>query len=311
MPGQNSEWCTLGMPDAVLEYISLTSHVWQTQVHARFKELYGAEKIIQSFYSGAAPSQLMDPLAVIELARKLYDSCDPEDPEAFTKLDNILDAIRATYLEERSKLFGSFAIQNTLKEKGIMTVSTKLTDAVVQKFNDTEGKSKDTQTLIDMIESAEQTGMASIAPKLNVGDFNGDSTKRQKRKKSKSKSNHLPNMSNKSVKRALGASILGLLGKVQRDTQDSQKKALLKELPAADVIEMATGNKLPDYQANLINNLQAKADPDSPIVKRMQLDNQENESTKVKWEEIPDKPVVTSAEEVPVTGSEDLAGNPI
>jgi hypothetical protein len=59
------------------------------------------------------------------------------------------------------------------------------------------------------------------------------------------------------------------LGQVQQDTQDAMKKALLKELPAADLIESATGTQLPDYQANLINGFQAKADPEAPVVKRM------------------------------------------
>lgn len=290
--GTEHNWCTLGMSQALIDYLPL-GHIWQTQIHARFKELYGAKKIIQSFYSGATPDQLMDPMKVIEHARALYDSCDPEDPEAFTKLDNTLDAIRAVSFEERSKLFGSFAVQHALKEKGIMTATTqqleafqskleqkphqaealdslnqqltggtKLGEAVVLGANNT-GKSRLTEELIKQIEAS--TGQkVTVSPKLRSLE-----PRKPKRKKSKAKSPHIPNMRNATVKRALGASILMKLGQVQQDTQDAMKKALLKELPAADLIESATGQALPDYQANLINGFQAKADPDAPVVKRM------------------------------------------
>jgi hypothetical protein len=262
------------MSQALIEYLTLP-YIWQTQIHARFKELYGAEKIIQSFYSGATSDQLMDSMKVIEHARALYDACDPEDPEAFTTLDNTLGAIRATSLEERTKLFGSFAVQHSLKEKGIMTATTqqletiksqfagvKRDEAIVLGANNT-GKSRMTEELIKQIEAS--TGQkVTVAPKLRSLE-----PRKPKRKKSKAKSPHIPNMRNATVKRALGASILMKLGQVQQDTQDAMKKALLKELPAADLIESATGKALPDYQANLINGFQAKADPDAPVVKRM------------------------------------------
>lgn len=96
-----------------------------------------------------------------------------------------------------------------------------------------------------------------------------DQPRKIKRKKSKPKSNHLPNMRNARTKSALGAAILGLLGKVQQDTQDSYKRSLLKEIPLADFVELASGEKLPDYQANLLNAMQAKADPAAPIVERV------------------------------------------
>lgn len=89
-----------------------------------------------------------------------------------------------------------------------------------------------------------------------------------KRKKSKKRSHHLPNMNNGKVKAALGVSILSRLGKIQRDTQDAYKKALLKEVPMADLVELSTGVTLPDYQANLINKFHSQVDPDAPVVQR-------------------------------------------
>lgn len=294
------DWCTLGMSDALIEYLTLP-HIWQTQVHSRFKDLYDTKKIIQSSYSGSTPDQNMDPQACHNLANALYDSCEPTE-EAFTVLDNTLGAIRAVSLEERTKLFGSFAIQHALKEQGIMTATTQQIDAIAattQVGGSTDphlgerrdelppvnaitpsGKSEDTAKLIDLIEGAVQ----SIPTSNQFVDLSRkargshklsslDGTRKPKRKKSKNKSNHIPNMKNARTKSALGAIILGRLGQVQRDTQDAYKKALLKELPAADVIEMATGEKLPDYQANLINAMQAKADPSAPVVKRMQDEN--------------------------------------
>lgn len=136
-------------------------------------------------------------------------------------------------ITEHVSMMSAMAMHETMKNKELMESTTNVVDSMVEKVN---------------------------------------SEQPVKRKKSKAKSNHLPNMKNRSVKSTLGASILGMLGKVQRDTQDAHKKALLKELPMADVIEMSTGEKLPDYQANLINQMHLKADPDSRIAERLKED---------------------------------------
>ena len=113
-----------------------------------------------------------------------------------------------------------------------------------------------------------QATIDSTKHKMTVKDYL-DGKRRVKRKKSKAKSNHLPNMKNARTKAALGAVILTRLGQVQQDTQDSLKRSLLKELPLADFVELASGEKIPDYQANLLNAMQAKADPSAPIVERI------------------------------------------
>lgn len=271
------DMCVLGMKQSFLEYAGL-GNVHQTQVHAKVKRLLGHEKIINSFYSGATPNQLMPELDVEALAIRLIS----EHEEDLTWLDNSLGTVRVAYLQESAKLYSSLAVNNSFKEQGLMqdTINLVLATQVQleekQLFGGTpvgempivsaktsEGMSQ----LIEQIESVDGTQALVKTPKL----ASLDSVRRpKKRKKSKAKSPHIPNMRSGIVKRALGASILMKLGQIQQDTQDAYKRALLKELPAADFIEMATGEKLPDYQANLINSMQAKADPEAPIVTRMQ-----------------------------------------
>lgn len=284
IPIPTTEWgttfCTLGLDESIIEFMTLT-YVHQTQVHARFKDLYGAKKIIQSSFSGTTPDQLMDQQAVIDHARRIYDSCDPSDEEAFTKMDNTLDAIRGATIASRTAHLDAFAFQQTLKEKGLMTATTQQIEAAVQMQDgglkrdelplvsaSNTGKS---QTSEELIKLTEGSGAESdnTKRKLRPLDFDGDSTKRHKRKKSKAKTRNHLSMKNPTTRYVMGRNILGMLGKVQQATQDALKKNLLKHVPAADLVEAATGQKLPDYQANLINGMQAKADPDAPVVVRM------------------------------------------
>jgi hypothetical protein len=295
-----ADLCVLGMKQSFLDYAALRNDIHMTQVHAKVKRLLEHEKIINSFWSGATPNQLMPDLDVEALAIRLIS----EHEEDLTWLDNSLGAVRMAMIEERSKLFSSFAVNNSMKELGTMQSTTDLalamqTQNVLSKsapgYIDPHhpdanhggpaelrgGFKRDDLVTVNaitdgvkslgaLIEGAEKATDESSG-RLNVPKLKGlDSFRRvPKRKKSKPKSKHLPNMNNARVKSALGTVILMKLGQIQRDTSDSQKKALLKELPAADLLEMATGEKLPEYQANLINGMQAKADPDAPIVKRM------------------------------------------
>lgn len=280
--------CTLGMKPSMLKYLALNNDIHQTQVHGRVWHLIGDTnlKAINSFYSGANPAERMDSQEVLALARELYD----EHEENLTELYNTLGALRSIQFEERTKLMGSFAIQQAFKEKGTMTEITeqtasfaKITQAkeygvfgglkqgelsIISSHNNPMGDvSTDTQELTRIIGEAGERGIANPkGPTLT----SLDKPRKIKRKKSKPKSNHLPNMRNARTKRVLGATILNMLGKVQQDTADAYKRTVLKEMPLADVVEAATGATLPDYQANLLNAMQAKADPTAPIVTKMQ-----------------------------------------
>lgn len=83
---------------------------------------------------------------------------------------------------------------------------------------------------------------------------------RTKRKKSKPKSSHLPNMSNRVVKAALGAAILGKLGAIQQKHTDAAKREVLATNTLSSVIETVAGKELPDYQRRLMDLNQARAE---------------------------------------------------
>jgi hypothetical protein len=291
LPQSGSDICVLGMKPSMLKYIALNNQIHQHQVHGRVWNLIGDPnlKMLFSSYSGSTPDQRMDPEAVMDLARELYDEHEEDLTELYNNLGS-LRTIRAIEQLERLKLFGSLAINQNFKEQGIMQSTTeqiaKLTQAQPHGLRRGElamisstantGKSSDTDELIRLLEEA-VPAVDNIGPAGTQGDRGEHAPKLQsfdkpskvKRKKSKPKSNHLPNMRNARTKRVLGATILNMLGKVQQDTQDSYKRSLLKEIPLADFVELASGEKLPDYQANLLNAMQAKADPTAPIVERV------------------------------------------
>lgn len=276
-------FCRLGMQQSLSDFITLSNYIHMNQVHAKFRILIDHPKIINSSYSGATPDQLMPALDAEALALRLIS----DHEEDLTQLDNVLGALTTTYLQESIQLFGSFAANSTLKEQRLMQATTsntpfETTPALPLGFNLPAGAaaggfkpgemtsigtvtSEDVSKLGSLLESVDGAKAFIKQPKLK----SLDEVRKPKRKKSKPKSAHIPNMNNHSVKRALGATILMKLGQVQRDTSDAYKRAMLKELPAADLLEMATGEKLPDYQANLINSMQAKADPTAPVVERM------------------------------------------
>ena len=295
MPMSGNDICVLGMKPSMMKYMALNNEVHQTQVHGRVWHLIGDTnlKLINSSYSGSTPDQRMDTQEVLDLARELYAEHDPD----FTELYNTLGKLRAIQFEERMKLFSSFATLQNLKEKGIMTTLTEQTD-IVAKLTQAQpsgsdgglhrgelvlqsasnvGKSAGTEELAKLISEAGNNGdhgpsedqFVDLSRSARGKLKSLDGVRKVKRKKSKPKSNHLTNMNNARTKRVLGATILNMLGKVQQDTADSYKRSLLKEIPLADFVELASGEKLPDYQANLLNAMQAKADPSAPIVERV------------------------------------------
>lgn len=250
---------------------------WKTQIYNHVVRQFGGKP--SSYLQGVNKDTLLPALAVEEFAKVVITEYD-SDPRLAA------DALKAA-MTEHITLMSAMAMNQAMKEKGLMGQITKVTDNMIEQVNT---KGEENEALKQQLERgpegyapnpADYASNASSVPVETVPvpteeqfvnpkhvKFDSKGNVIKKRKKSKAKSNHIPNMKTKYVKSALGASILGMLGKVQRDTQDTQKKALLKALPAADVIEMATGKKLPDYQANLINNFQAKADPAAPVVVR-------------------------------------------
>lgn len=251
MPMSDNGICVLGMKPSMMKYLSLNNDTHQIQVQGRVWHLIGDTtlKAQNAFYSGATPDMLLDDQTVVDLARELYD----EHEEDLTELYTALGSLRTIQFEERLKLFGSLAINKTFKEQGIM---------------------QETNVQIAKLTQAQEYGTTTEDKKLlggkgDVGLPGSPGSARRTRKKSKPKSNHIPNMQNKRTKSILGASILNMLGKVQQDTQDAYKRSLLKEIPLADLVEISTGETLPDYQANMLNGWQAKFDPNAPIVTRV------------------------------------------
>lgn len=251
---------------------------WKTQIYNHVVRQFGGKQ--SSYLQGVNKDTLLPALAVEEFAKVVIAEYD-DDPRLAA------DVLKAA-MTEHITLMSAMAMNEAMKEKGLMGQITKVTDNMIEQVNT---KGEENEALKQLIERGPEgyapnpTDYVSncstvpikteptpaeeqfVNPKYVKFDSKGNVIK--KRMKSKAKSNHIPNMKSRHVKSTLGALILGKLGKVQRDTQDAHKRALLKELPAADVIEMATGEKLPDYQANLINAMHAKSDPEAPIVKRM------------------------------------------
>lgn len=241
-------------PRATMEVFKEVSLDWKTQIYNNVVKRFGGQPAM--YLQGITKDTNLPEQAVVEFADVVIKEHD-NDPR-------LAADVLKTYLTEHITVMSATMMNHALKEKGLMGQLTKVTDNMIEQVN-TKGAAN--EELIKLIEGAD--GEKGPAGPPALVDFDGDSTRRPKRKKSKRKSQHIPNMKTASVKRALGASILHMLGTVQRDTQDAHKRALLKEIPAADLIEMASGEKIPDYQANLINSWQAKADPEAPIVKRM------------------------------------------
>lgn len=248
---------------------------WKTQIYNHVVKQYGGK--ISTYLQGVNKDTLLPQIAVEEFAKIVIDENDGDARIA-------ADILKAA-MTEHITLMSAMAMNQAMKEKGLMGEITKVTDKMIEQVNTKGAENEELARLLggeghrpdlDLMKQIADVPSVSQVTTDEVKHLDpGVGTIERKKKKSKRQPKHLPNMKNRSVKRALGASILTMLGNVQRDTQDAQKRALLKELPAADIIEMATGQKLPDYQANLINAAQAKADPEAPVVKRMNATKEE------------------------------------
>ncbi|ABY62921.1 hypothetical protein ST201phi2-1p088 [Pseudomonas phage 201phi2-1] len=251
---------------STMEVFNEISLDWKTQIYNNVVKRFGGEP--STYLQGITKDTNLPEMAVEEFANVVIKEHD-NDPKVAAEI------LKAA-ITEHITMMSSVMINNALKEKGLMGQITKVTDNMIEQVNaKTELNEQIKATLDDIsqvtIDSTKHKEVAPTEdqfhnPKHVKFDDKGNVIRK---KKGKRKSQHIPNMKNKSVKRALGASILHMLGDVQRKTQDANKRELLKALPLADVVEMATGDKLPDYQANLLNAMQAKADPTAPIVERM------------------------------------------
>lgn len=236
-------------PKATMDVYNEISLDWKTQIYNNVVKRFGGQPAM--YLQGINKDTNLPEQAVVEFADVVIKEHDG-DPR-------LAADVLKTCLTEHITMMSATMMNHALKEKGLMGQLTKVTDNMIEQVNT---KAAANEELIKLIEGASgEKGPPGALPNLEP--------RKPKRKKPKRKSQHIPNMKSATVKRALGASILHMLGTVQRDTQDAHKRALLKEIPAADLIEMASGEKIPDYQANLINSWQAKADPEAPIVKRM------------------------------------------
>lgn len=249
-------------PKATMEVYSEISLDWKTQIYNNVVKRFGGQPAM--YLQGITKDTNLPEQAVVEFADVVIKEHD-NDPRLAA------DVLKAC-LTEHITMMSSMMLNNALKEKGLMDQLTKVTDNMIEQVNT---KGEQNEELQATLEKISQVTIDSTKHKESDQVRDPKKAKRDRegniisKKKGKRKSQHIPNMKTASVKRALGASILHMLGTVQRDTQDAHKRALLKEIPAADLIEMASGEKIPDYQANLINSWQAKADPEAPIVKRM------------------------------------------
>lgn len=170
-------------------------------------------------------------------------------------------AVLKEYITEHITVMSGMMMHQSMKEEGLMENVTKATDALIKKVNEKGEANAE-------LDAALKQAAVPVEPSTNSVKQSLSKITRKAKKKGAKRRHHL-SMSDKSTKRILGASLLHRLGTVQQNHLTATKKALLKEIPMADLVEVSTGEKLPDYQANLINGFQAKADPYAPVTKRM------------------------------------------
>lgn len=238
-----------------MEVFNEISLDWKTQIYNNVARSFGGKLV--NYISTASEDTRLPEQAVDEFAKVVIEE-HSNDPR-------VAATVMKTAIEEHVTMMSAMAMHQSIKESGNMQELTKVVEQEIEKINPGEACAPELAEMLSNIPSVDDE-----VPKAEQFVDPKHAHRKQKKKGAQRRSNI--DMGNRRVKQIMGATILGMLGKVQRDTQDANKKALLKELPAADIIEMATGKKLPDYQANLINQFQAKADPAAPIVTKMQID---------------------------------------
>lgn len=185
-------------------------------------------------------------------------------PEEFamqlvTEVGTMQDAytIAKASIEEHMKLVSSYAINRQMNNPGF----NKIMENAMLNEKDEHAIDEAKATLCELIDKAEnaKSKSPSLVPR-----------KHKVKKKGAKRQTHLDNIKGHGIKSAMGANILRKLGAIQQKTLDHTKHQLLQEIPMADLVEASTGEKLPDYQANLLNSWHAKADPNAPIVSKIQ-----------------------------------------
>lgn len=230
---------------AALEVFNEVSINWKVQIYNNIQRRYGGTKANLMVEHAVA---LMPDDMVEEFCNELLNELKLSPKEAAVLLK--------TSMEEHITMMSAFAMHQSMKESGNMKDLAKAVGQQIEKFQ-----------LGELVDDAIAKAATPDADEIQQR-IKRITRKTKVKGKGAKRRNHI-NMGNATNKRILGANLLHKLGTVQQQHTDATKRALLKELPAADLVEVATGKKLPDYQANLINQFQAKADPTAPIVTKM------------------------------------------
>lgn len=199
------------------------------------------------------------------------------------------DILKISITEHLKTMF-SMAIHQNMKMNGTTPTLTKAIDQMIESFKSNNDPINIAAKLNNAAEFGtfpegdayiESTNAKDSLIQKPIGDYDGDSKVIIKRKKSKKRSKHVPNCKSVQARAVMGARILSRLGGIQQKHLDHTKHQLLQELPLADLVEVAGGEKIPAYQANLLNSMQAKADPKAPVVQRFVEETQKTSQSTV------------------------------
>lgn len=236
---------------STMEVYNEISLDWKTQIYNHVVRKFGGKQ--SSYLQDVTKDTALPQLAVEKFADVVIGEYD-NDPRLAA------DALKSS-ITEHVTLMTASAMNQAMKEKGLMGALTKVTDKMIENSNE---KEKDLVELSELMEASQSTENPTEFVKPVVKPV-----KRKLKKKGAKRQTHLDNIKGHGIKQAMGANILRKLGAIQQKTLDHTKHQLLQELPMADLVEVASGEKLPDYQANLLNMMQAKADPNAPIVNKV------------------------------------------
>ena len=126
--GDKTYACTLEGPNFWEVFMSLSLNK-KTQIKAElYKRGGGPEgKIIQSFFSGAGPNELLDQ----QLVERFTDALIEYDGRDITEVTDTVGELISYQLNESTKLVSSFAILDNFKKAGLLNQMTKEVQAVV------------------------------------------------------------------------------------------------------------------------------------------------------------------------------------
>ncbi|AEH03476.1 hypothetical protein AVT69_gp050 [Pseudomonas phage PhiPA3] len=218
-----------------------------------FNMVKAARYLIKGIIYGRPYSQPRLLEAWAQCPKSRFDYFKDKVPRYDTECTQVHPDIDLTWRLNKGK--DMQASQNTLR--GQTSSITHMDDAMFMS----------THKIPELLTPVEEISTADVPP-ANQSIPQGNRKERRiagKKQKNKRKK-HIANCKSGFHKAVMGSMVLSRLGRVQQDTQDNLKKALLKDHAMADVVEAATGEKLPAYQRNLLNQMQERAQHGKSIV---------------------------------------------